>query len=57
LLLDANTNNGKISDDFGLNIAVDGNSATYHNPLLPNTNPTASLYLFTSTGSIAVHRQ
>ncbi|MGH2510992.1 MAG: hypothetical protein ACRDHZ_26820, partial [Ktedonobacteraceae bacterium] len=43
LLLDANTNHGKISDDFGLPITTDGASATYHDPLLPNTNPIASL--------------
>lgn len=58
VLLDANTNNGKISDEFGLNIpgGSDG-SATYHGPLLPNTNPTASLYVATSTGNIALHKQ
>ena len=58
LLLDANTNNGKISNDFGLSIptASDG-SATYHGPLLSGVNPTASLYLFTSTGNIALHKQ
>lgn len=58
LLLDANTNNGKISDDFGQNIPTgsDG-SATYHGPLLPNTNPTASLYVSTSTGDITIRKQ
>jgi hypothetical protein len=57
VLLDANTNNGKISDDFGRNIptASDG-SATYHGPLLPNTNPTASLYVSTSTGDIMIRK-
>ena len=57
LLLDANTNNGKISDDFGQNIptASDG-SATYHGPLLPNTNPAASLYVSTSTGDITIRK-
>lgn len=58
ILLDANTNDGKISDDFGLNIpgSSDG-SASYHGPLLSNTNPTASLYVATSTGNITLHRQ
>ena len=58
LLLDANTNDGKISDDFGQNIpsGSDG-SATYHGPLLPNTNPTASLYVSTSTGDITIRKQ
>lgn len=56
LLLDASTNNGKITSDFSLHITTDGASATYHGPLLPNSNPTASLYLFTSTGNIALHR-
>lgn len=56
LILDASTNNGKITNDFNLNITTDGASATYHGPILPNSNPTASLYLFTSTGNIALHR-
>lgn len=58
LLLDANTNNGKISNDFGPSIPTgsDG-SATYHGPLLPNANPTASLYVSTSTGNIAIRKQ
>jgi hypothetical protein len=58
LLLDANTNNGKITDGFGLNIpsASDG-SATYHGPLILNTSPTASLYLSTSTGNITIQKQ
>ena len=58
LLLDANTNNGTITNDFGLNIptASDG-SATYHGPLVASTNPRASLYVATSTGNIALHKQ
>lgn len=58
VLLDANTNNGKISDDFGRDIpsGSDG-SATYHGPLLPDTNPTASLYVATSTGNITLSKQ
>lgn len=56
LILDASTNNGKITSDFNLNITTDGASATYHGPILPNSNPTASLYLFTSTGNIALYR-
>lgn len=57
LLLDANTNNGKISDDFGLNIpSTSDGSASYHGPLLPNSNPSASLYVFTSTGNIAIRK-
>lgn len=57
VLLDANTNNGKISDDFGLNIpSTSDGSASYHGPLLPNGTPNASLYVFTSTGNINVHQ-
>lgn len=57
LLLDANTNNGKITNDFNLNITSDDGSDTYHGPIVPNTNPTASLYVATSTGNIALHKQ
>lgn len=57
VLLDANTNNGQITTDFGLNIpqASDG-SATYHGPLVSNSSPTASLYLSVSTGNIHIHK-
>jgi hypothetical protein len=58
LLLDANTNNGKIQNNFGLNIPGTSGSATYHGPLLSTTypNPVASLYVSTSTGTINVHK-
>ena len=56
LLLDANTNNGTIADDFNLNITNSNGSGTYHGPLVPNTNPTASLYVATSTGNIMLHK-
>src|SRR5437879_9024316 len=52
LLLDANTNNGHITNNFNLNITTNDDSATYHGPAVPNTNPTASLYVATSTGDI-----
>lgn len=58
LLLDANTNSGKVTTEFGLTIPTTGDgSATYHGPLLPNTHPTASLYVATSTGNIAINKQ
>jgi hypothetical protein len=57
LLLDANTNNGTITDDFNLNISSSENSGTYHGPVVPNTNPTASLYVATSTGNITLRKQ
>ncbi|MGH2479965.1 MAG: hypothetical protein ACRDHW_09955, partial [Ktedonobacteraceae bacterium] len=58
LLLDANTNNGKISDDFNLNIpGTSDGSASYHGPLLAGSTPTASLYVFASTGNIGIHKQ
>lgn len=58
LLFDANTNNGKIGDDFGLNIpSTSDGSASYHGPLLANSTPTASLYVFTSTGNIEIQQQ
>lgn len=57
LLLDANTNDGKINDDFGVNIPSNSDgSASYHGPLVPNGTPTASLYVFTSTGNIAIQQ-
>ncbi len=57
LILDANTNNGKINNDFGLNVQQnpDG-SATYHGPLIPGSSPTASLALTVSTGNINLHK-
>ncbi|MGH2507589.1 MAG: hypothetical protein ACRDHZ_09350 [Ktedonobacteraceae bacterium] len=58
LLLDANTNNGKISDDFGLTIpSTNDGSASFHGPLLPNGTPTASLYVLTNAGNIEIHQQ
>ena len=57
LLLDANTNDGTINGDFNLPVTASGNSYTYHGPIIPNTNPTASLYVATSTGNIALHKQ
>lgn len=57
LLLDANTNDGEIAGDFALKITTDGNSATYHDPLVPDTNPSASLYVATSTGNITIRKQ
>ncbi len=57
LLLDANTNNGKISNDFGLNIpSTNDGSASYHGPLLPHSTPRASLYVVASTGNITIHK-
>ena len=57
VMLDANTNNGKINNDFGLNVQQnpDG-SATYHGPLVPGSSPTASLSLTVSTGNINLHK-
>jgi hypothetical protein len=57
VILDANTNNGKINNDFGLNIQQnpDG-SATYHGPLIAGSSPTASLVLTVSTGNINLHK-
>ncbi|HXR66713.1 MAG TPA: hypothetical protein VN729_12350, partial [Ktedonobacteraceae bacterium] len=57
LLLDANTNDGANTDDFNLNISSSDNSGSYHGPIIPNTNPTASLYVAASTGNIALHKQ
>ena len=56
LLLDANTNDGKITDDFNLALTSSNGSYSYHGPIMPNTNPTASLYVATSTGDIALHK-
>jgi hypothetical protein len=57
LLLDANTNDGTIAGDFNLPVTVSDNSYSYHGPIIPNTNPTASLYVATSTGNIVLHKQ
>jgi hypothetical protein len=57
LLLDANTNNGTITDDFNLTITNNAGADTYHGPIVPKTTPTASLYVATSTGNIALHKQ
>lgn len=57
LLLDANTNDGKITDDFNLNITSNDGADTFHGPIIPNTNPTAALYVATSTGNITLHKQ
>ncbi|HVU67454.1 MAG TPA: hypothetical protein VHD63_10015 [Ktedonobacteraceae bacterium] len=56
LLLDANTNDGQINDDFHLKITSSDGSDTYHGPLVPNTNPGASLYVATSTGDITLRK-
>jgi len=57
VILDVNTNNGKINNDFGLNVQQnpDG-SATYHGPLIPGSSPTALLSLVVSTGNITLHK-
>ncbi|HEY0752758.1 MAG TPA: hypothetical protein VGD98_02170 [Ktedonobacteraceae bacterium] len=57
LLLDANTNDGTITDDFNLNIQSSSGSATFHGPMIQNTSPTASLYVAASTGNITLHKK
>lgn len=58
LVLDALAVKGQIHNSFGPAIptASDG-STTYHGPLLPNTNPIASLYIIASTGDITIRKQ
>jgi hypothetical protein len=58
VILDANTNNGKISgSDFGLNIQQNSDgSASYDGPLIAGTSPTAELVLGVSTGNITLHK-
>jgi hypothetical protein len=57
VILDANTNNGKINNDFGLNVQQNSDgSATYHGPLIPGSSPTALLVLTVSTGNINLHK-
>lgn len=59
VILDANTNNGKINgSDFGLNIQQNSDgSASYYNPLIPGSSPTAVLALTVSTGNINLHKK
>jgi hypothetical protein len=58
VLLDANTNSGQITDDFGITIPNNSDgSASYHGPLISHTNPAASLYVASSTGYIKLHKQ
>ncbi len=53
VILDASTNNGKINNEFGLNVQQNSDgSATYHGLLIPGSSPTATLVLTVSTGNI-----
>ena len=59
IFLDANTNAGKITSDFPINITTSGNSASYYGPLLSastsgSTQP--KLTLDVSTGDIDLHQ-
>lgn len=57
VLLDANTNVGKITTDFGLNISTNNGSASYYGPLISSTPPpSATLVLDVSTGNIDLHK-
>ena len=58
VILDASTNSGKINlSDFNLNIQQNSDgSASYNDPLIAGTSPTAMLVLGVSTGNITLHK-
>ncbi len=59
VILDANTNVGKITSDFPLNIQEDSTgSQSYHGPLTPSagTAPASTLILDVSTGNVTIHK-
>jgi hypothetical protein len=60
LQLDVHTNQGKITDDFGLQVDSSGGEASYSGPLIPHANTTPDdplLYITTSTGNINIQKQ
>jgi hypothetical protein len=57
--LDANTNFGKITSDFPINVTPSDKGANFYGPLNSNTtsgSPTAVLTLNVSTGDVTIHR-
>jgi hypothetical protein len=59
IILDANTNAGKITSDFPINVTTSDQSANFYGPLntnSPSGSPVAVFTLSVSTGNVIVHR-
>jgi len=59
IVLDANTNAGKITSDFPINVTTSDQSANFYGPLntnSPSGSPVAVFTLSVSTGNVIVHR-
>ncbi len=56
VILDANTNLGKITSAFPITITTSNGAANYYGPLLPNSNPQMILTLDVSTGNVTLHQ-
>ncbi len=59
VILDANTNIGKITSDFPINVTTSQGGANYYGPLLSNPalpQPQAVLTLDVSTGNVTIHQ-
>lgn len=59
VILDTNTNFGKITSDFPINITTSDKAANFYGPLNSNTTsgpPIAVLTLNVSTGDVTIHR-
>jgi predicted membrane protein len=57
--LDTNTNVGKITSDFPINVQDQGGgSQSYHGPMTPSAAPSAAslLILDVSTGNVTIHK-
>jgi hypothetical protein len=59
IILDANTNAGKITSDFPINVTTSDQSANFYGPLNTNSSsgsPVAVFSLSVSTGNVIIHR-
>ncbi len=58
VILDANTNVGKITSDFPINVSNDNGAMNYNGPLnaTSSVKPISTLVLDVSTGNITIHR-
>jgi hypothetical protein len=58
VLLDANTNTGKITSDFPIAVTNQNGAMSYHGPLNPTApiKPSATLVLDVSTGNVTIHK-
>lgn len=58
VILDANTNLGKITSDFPITVSTQNGASNYYGPLIPNSTPQPQtvLTLDVSTGAITIHQ-